>query len=173
MMMTIMDRVRLAELVTRLRASGKKVVFTNGCFDILHPGHSRYLARAKALGDVLIVGVNSDRSVRRLKGEGRPIVDAAHRAEMVAALKPVDYVVIFDEDTPIETIKALRPDVHVKGGDYDIKDLPEKKAVEEGGGRVVIVPLEPGHSTTGILERVGGKGRGKDKGRARKKDGKR
>jgi glycerol-3-phosphate cytidylyltransferase len=166
--MTVMDRERLAEEITKLKAAGKRVVFTNGCFDILHPGHSRYLARAKARGDVLIVGVNSDRSVRRLKGEGRPIVSEDHRAEMVAALKPVDYVVIFDEDTPTETIRALRPDIHVKGGDYRLEDLPERKAVEEGGGKVVIVDLEPGLSTTNILERAADKKRKKN---GSKKDG--
>jgi rfaE bifunctional protein nucleotidyltransferase chain/domain len=166
--MTVMDRNRLAEEVAKLKAAGKRIVFTNGCFDILHPGHSRYLARAKARGDVLIVGVNSDRSVRKLKGEGRPIVSEAHRAEMVAALKPVDYVVIFDEDTPTETIRALRPDIHVKGGDYRLEDLPEREAVEEGGGRVIIVDLEPGLSTTTILEKATGK---KGKKTGGKKDG--
>ncbi len=131
-------------------------VFTNGCFDILHPGHVRYLERARAMGDLLVVGVNSDRSVACVKGSGRPLMREAERAELVAALEPVDYVVIFDEDTPEALIRRLRPDVHVKGGDYETERLPEAEAVRDGGGRVEIVDLIPGYSTTGLVKRIVG-----------------
>jgi rfaE bifunctional protein nucleotidyltransferase chain/domain len=150
----VFDRDALARHLSSLRA-GRTVVFTNGCFDILHVGHLRYLEAAKALGDVLVVGVNSDASVRRLnKGPERPVVGESERAEMVAGLKPVDYVVIFNEDTPVETIEVLRPDIHVKGGDYAPDDLPEAATVRGYGGRVVIVPFVPGASTTEILAKV-------------------
>lgn len=149
----VLDRDALAVLLETSRA-GRTVVFTNGCFDILHVGHLRYLEAAKTLGDVLVVGVNSDVSVRGLKGPDRPVVGEKERAEMVAGLKPVDYVVIFCEATPVETIEVLRPDVHVKGGDYGPDDLPEAATVRSYGGRVVIVPFVPGASTTEILARV-------------------
>lgn len=149
----VMSRDDLATLLAGHRA-GRTVVFTNGCFDILHVGHLRYLEAAKALGDVLVVGVNSDASVRRLKGPERPVMGERERAEMVAGLKPVDYAVVFDDDTPVETIEALRPDVHVKGGDYAPDDLPEAATVRAYGGRVVIVPFVPGASTTEILAKV-------------------
>jgi len=149
----VMPREELAALLQH-RHAGETVVFTNGCFDILHPGHVRSLEAARALGDVLVVGVNADASVRRLKGERRPIVPEAERAEMLAALRPVTYVTIFEEDTPVETIAALRPDVHVKSGDYCAEELPETPIVERHGGRVVIVPFVEGLSTTDIVARV-------------------
>ena len=133
---------------------GKTVVFTNGCFDLVHAGHVRALETARQFGDVLVVGVNSDSSVRRLKGDTRPIVPEMQRAELIAALKPVDYVVIFPEINPIETIRLLRPDVHVKSGDYRAEDMPETPYVLDGGGRVEIVPLLAGLSSTGIVERI-------------------
>ena len=144
------------ELANRLafERRGKTVVFTNGCFDLVHAGHVRALEAARQFGDILVVGVNSDSSVRRLKGDSRPIVPETQRAELVAALKPVDYVVIFSEVLPIETIRLLRPDVHVKSGDYRAEDMPETPCVLAAGGRVEIVPLLEGLSSTGIMERI-------------------
>ena len=135
------------------RANKQKIVFTNGCFDILHAGHIALLERAKSLGDVLIVGLNSDVSVKRLKGEARPIHDQNARAQVLMSLRCVDAVTIFEDDTPIETIRALRPDVHVKGGDYDAQTLPETPIVEQGGGRVEIVPLIQGLSSSRAIEK--------------------
>lgn len=134
------------------------MVFTNGCFDILHAGHIRYLEDARALGDLLVVGVNSDSSTRHLKGPSRPIVLENERAEAVAALRSVDYVTVFEEDTPVETIRILKPDIHVKGGDYCAVDLPETPVVESYGGKIVIVPFSKGLSTTSIIERIRGAG---------------
>lgn len=153
--MTIYNKKNIKELREKLREKGNKVVFTNGCFDILHVGHLRYLEEAKALGDILIVGVNSDASVKRLKGETRPIVTENDRAEMLLGLKCVDYVAIFEEDTPIELIEAVKPDIHVKGGDYKKDDLPETKIVERHGGIVKIVSLVAGKSTTNIVKKIG------------------
>ena len=130
------------------------MVFTNGVFDVLHPGHVRYLQRARALGDALIVGVNSDRSVRAIKGPERPITPEAERAELVAALACVDAVAVFDEDTPHDLIAAVQPDVLVKGADWAADAIVGRDIVEARGGRVVRVPVEPGHSTTAILERI-------------------
>ncbi len=137
-------------------AQGKRVVLTNGCFDLLHVGHVRYLRQARALGDVLIVGVNDDASVSRLKGPRRPIVSQEDRAEMLLALEAVDYVVVFSEDTAIALVIALRPDIYVKGGDYGQggKDLPEAEAVRECGGRIELLPLAPGHSSTDLVREV-------------------
>src|SRR5437660_682572 len=133
--------------------SGRKLVFTNGVFDILHVGHVRYLQQARGLGDMLMVGLNSDESVRKLgKGPGRPINTLEERAEVVAALRAVDAVIGFDEPTPVAVIAALRPEVHVKGGDYQIDELPELETVRSYGGQVVILPFVPGHSTTTILK---------------------
>ena len=150
----IANRKRLVEFLEKERRKGKLIVFTNGCFDILHLGHLRCLEAAKALGDILVVGLNSDASVRRLKGKGRPVHGQNVRAAMLAGLRPVDHVVIFEEDTPVETIRAIKPHVHVKGGDYKPEDLPEKEAVEEGGGKIVIIPLVEGYSTTALIEKV-------------------
>jgi rfaE bifunctional protein nucleotidyltransferase chain/domain len=144
------------ELASRLEIQrrGQTLVFTNGCFDLLHVGHVRALEAARRFGDILVVGVNSDASVRRLKGNGRPIVPDTQRAELVAALETVDYVVIFAESTPIKTIERLRPDIHVKSGDYRVEELPETPCVRAAGGRVEIVPLVAGLSSTQIVERV-------------------
>jgi len=138
----------------RLRREGKRVVFTNGCFDLLHPGHIRYLAEARALGDALIVGLNSDRSVRALKGEGRPILDESERAEVIAALAAVDYVVVFDEDTPQELIARLLPDVLVKGGDWPLDQIVGREEVEAAGGKVISLPYIEGSSTSDIIQRI-------------------
>jgi rfaE bifunctional protein nucleotidyltransferase chain/domain len=145
------DAVRL---VTRLREAGKTIVFTNGVFDLLHPGHVRYLRQARSLGDALIVGINSDRSVRAVKGAGRPITPEAERAEIVAALECVDAAVIFDEDTPHAIIGALQPDVLVKGADWAEDAIVGRDIVEARGGRVVRVPVEQGYSTTAIVEKI-------------------
>ncbi len=136
------------------KRNGRRVVFTNGCFDLLHPGHIRCLEQARSLGDLLIVGINSDSSVRQMKGQGRPVVPQAERAEILAALAAVDYVVIFDESTPRELIARVLPAVLVKGGDWGPDEIVGREEVEAAGGRVVSVPLEPGYSTTGILERI-------------------
>jgi len=145
---------RALALVARLRAAGRTIVFTNGVFDLLHPGHLRYLTQARALGDALIVGVNSDRSVRANKGPGRPITPEQERAEVLAALACVDAVVIFDGDTPHELIAALQPDVLVKGADWAAGEIVGRDIVEARGGKVVRVPIEVGYATTGIIERI-------------------
>lgn len=137
-----------------LRRAGKKVVFTNGVFDLLHPGHVRYLKQARSLGDALIVGVNSDRSVRAIKGPSRPITPEAERAELLAALACVDAVAIFDDDTPAEIISKIQPDVLVKGADWAADAIVGRDIVEARGGKVVRVNIEPGWSTSAIIEKV-------------------
>jgi glycerol-3-phosphate cytidylyltransferase len=133
---------------------GRTVVFTNGCFDILHVGHARYLEQAKELGDVLVVGVNSDRSVREIKGESRPLVPESERAELLSHLACVDFVSVFDESRPDALIEVVKPSIHVKGGDYRQEDLPEAEVVRRHGGRIAILPLVEGRSTTNIIRRV-------------------
>jgi D-beta-D-heptose 7-phosphate kinase/D-beta-D-heptose 1-phosphate adenosyltransferase len=150
----ILDRGELCRERVRLRAAGRRLVFTNGCFDILHVGHARYLAEARALGDALLVAVNSDRSVRALKGEGRPVVPEAERAELLAALEAVSLVTIFDEESPRSLIAELLPDVLVKGGDYRPDEIHGREEVEAAGGRVLALPFVEGASTTDIIERV-------------------
>ena len=137
-----------------LRTAGKTVVFTNGCFDILHAGHVRYLNAAKALGDILVVGLNSDDSVRSLKGEGRPVNPAADRAEVMAGLRAVDHVIIFDEAPAEELVRRIKPDIYVKGGDYSLDSLPEAGIVASYGGKTVLVPLVEGRSTTNVIRRL-------------------
>jgi rfaE bifunctional protein nucleotidyltransferase chain/domain len=141
-------------LVGRSRAAGKRIVFTNGVFDLLHAGHVRYLQQARSFGDVLIVGLNSDRSVRANKGPGRPITPEAERAEILEALTPVDAVVVFDAETPYDLIKALEPDVLVKGADWAEDAIVGRDLVEQRGGRVVRVPLEPGRSTSVLIRKI-------------------
>ena len=143
-----------AALVDGLRAQGRRVVFTNGVFDLLHPGHVRYLERARAEGDALVVAVNSDRSVRAIKGPARPVIPEQERAELVAALASVDAVLIFDEDTPDRVIRAIQPDVLVKGADWAADRIVGRDTVEARGGRVVRARIEDGYSTTTIIERV-------------------
>jgi rfaE bifunctional protein nucleotidyltransferase chain/domain len=150
----ILDRGELLRVRAGLRAAGRRLVFTNGCFDILHVGHVRYLAAARASGDVLLVAVNSDRSVRALKGAGRPVMNEAERAEMLAALSSVDFVTVFNEDSPRKLISELLPDVLVKGGDYRLEEIHGREEVEGAGGRVLALPFVEGASTTGIIERV-------------------
>lgn len=145
----------LAKYIINLaKEQGKKVVFTNGCFDILHVGHISYLEMAKKQGDILIVGVNSDESTKRLKGPTRPINSEKDRAAMLSALKAVDYTVIFEEDTPEDLIAYLKPSIHVKGGDYKKENLPETKIVEAYGGKVIILNFVEGKSTTNIINKI-------------------
>ena len=162
----IQDRAALAALLRERRATGQSVVFTNGCFDLLHLGHVRYLQEARSLGDLLVVGLNSDDSARALKGPNRPLVPQAERAEVLAALACVDYVTIFDEITAVALVETLRPDVYVKGGDYampgsaaqptaiNYAKLPEAAPVLAAGGQVRLIPYVPGHSTTELIERI-------------------
>jgi len=146
----------LAEVRDAMELAGRKLVFTNGCFDLLHAGHVRYLQQARALGDALVVGLNSDRSVRELKGEGRPVNTQDDRAEVLAALGCVDYVVIFDGKRATELIRAVHPHIYAKGGDYTPESLdPEERAgLAKAGARIEILPLVPGRSTTAVLERL-------------------
>ncbi|HWN10645.1 MAG TPA: D-glycero-beta-D-manno-heptose 1-phosphate adenylyltransferase [Pyrinomonadaceae bacterium] len=139
-----------------LRAAGRRLVFTNGVFDLLHVGHVRYLHEARSLGDALAVGINSDRTVRELKGEERPVTNESERAEMLAALRNVDYVIIFDAISPRSLIAQLLPDVLVKGGDWGLDQIHGREEVEAAGGRVVSLPFVAGSSTTGIIERMKG-----------------
>ena len=152
----------LKPIIDDLRRRGGKVVFTNGCFDILHAGHVQYLKEAKSLGDILIVGINSDSSVKAIKGEKRPIIPQDERVEVLSALECVDYVVLFDDPTPLRLIEEIGPDVLVKGEDWERDKIVGKEVVERRGGEVKRVPLKEGVSTTGIIERIcrlyGGKG---------------
>jgi D-beta-D-heptose 7-phosphate kinase/D-beta-D-heptose 1-phosphate adenosyltransferase len=148
------DLSTLRTLLAVRRQSGARIVFTNGCFDLIHPGHVRYLEAAHACGDVLVVGLNDDASVRRLKGPGRPILSAMERAEVLCGLAAVDHVAVFNEDTPRDLIVALRPDVLVKGADWKLEDIVGRAEVESAGGRVERIDLVPGVSTTEILRRI-------------------
>jgi len=150
----ITDREELRRVREDLRARGRRLVFTNGCFDLLHVGHVRYLRAARALGDALLVAVNSDRSVRALKGAGRPVLSEGERAEVLAALAVVDFVTVFDDVSPRALIAEVLPDVLVKGGDYALEEIHGREEVERAGGRVVALPFVEGASTTGIIERI-------------------
>jgi len=150
----ILSADRLLAERARLRAAGQKLVFTNGVFDILHVGHVRYLAEARALGDALVVAINSDASVRELKGEGRPLTNEAERAEILAALRATSYVTIFDDLSPRTLIARLLPDVLVKGGDYALDEIHGREEVEAAGGRVVSLPFVAGASSSAIIERM-------------------
>jgi D-beta-D-heptose 7-phosphate kinase/D-beta-D-heptose 1-phosphate adenosyltransferase len=153
----VLSREEAVQLVTAARAQGRRIVFTNGVFDLLHPGHVRYLRQARALGDVLVIGLNTDRSVRANKGPGRPITPEHERAEVLSALECVDGVTIFDEETPYQLIAALQPDVLVKGADWAADAIVGRDIVEARGGSVVRVAVEQGHSTTAIVEKIRGK----------------
>ncbi|HOV97973.1 MAG TPA: D-glycero-beta-D-manno-heptose 1-phosphate adenylyltransferase [Bacteroidota bacterium] len=150
----VVDRDQLVQIRNDLKRQGKKVVFTNGCFDILHRGHVEYLQKAKQLGDVLIVGLNTDASVKRLKGAERPIVQQEDRAIVIAALAAVDYVCLFDEDTPYELIRAIVPDVLVKGADWRVENVVGRDVVEAAGGMVKTIEFVPDRSTTSIITRI-------------------
>ena len=148
----LIERKNVGDL--REKLTGKKIVFTNGCFDIIHVGHVRYLTTAKSFGDVLIVGLNTDESVRKLKGESRPINNQNDRAEVLLGLKAVDYVIFFGEQTAENIIAEVKPDIYVKGGDYTLDTLPESKIVQSYGGRVELVKFLEGHSTTNIIKAI-------------------
>jgi len=150
----VVTREALLARAAAWRAEGRTIAFANGCFDLLHVGHIRYLEAAAAEGDVLVVAVNDDESVRRLKGEGRPILPAEHRAELVAALRAVDLVVVFPEPTVAPLLEALRPDVHCKGTDYSVETVPERETVRAYGGRTAIVGDPKDHSTRDLLARI-------------------
>ena len=150
--MNVLDAAGLEAFVRQARAAGSRIVFTNGVFDILHPGHLRYLQAARRHGDLLIVGLNSDASVRRNKGPERPINPETERAELLAALECVDAVSIFDEDTPADIIRRVQPDVLVKGADWPADQIVGRDTVEAGGGRVILEPIEQGYSTTSLIE---------------------
>ncbi len=150
----LLSREDLLRERTHLRSEGKCLVFTNGVFDLLHVGHVRYLAQARALGDALVVAINSDRSVRDLKGENRPVTNEQERAEIVAALRHVSYVTVFDDISPRSLIATLLPDVLVKGGDYDLNEIHGREEVEAAGGRVVSLPFIEGASTTAMIEQI-------------------
>jgi len=153
---TVLSREELIRRVAEARKGGKRVVLANGCFDVLHVGHVRYLAGARELGDMLVVGINSDEQVAIQKGAGRPVMPAIERAEIVAALEPVTYVTIFNEPTVEELLLALKPDVHAKGTDYTTDTVPERDVVRSYGGQVAIVGDPKDHSTSSIIARLGG-----------------
>lgn len=155
------DLATLQQQCALQQKAGKKVIFTNGCFDILHAGHVRYLNAAKALGDVLIVGLNSDESVRALKGAGRPVNPAEDRAEVLAGLRAVDQVIVFGEATAEALVGQLKPDIYVKGGDYSLDKLPEAAIVASYGGKTVLIPLVEGRSTTNVIRRLKNETEGK------------
>ncbi len=150
----ITDKFTLARKIQSLKITGKKVVFTNGCFDLLHPGHIRYLAAARDMGNFLVIGLNADASVQRLKGPSRPMQNETTRAELMAALQVVDAVVIFEEDTPMELLQTLKPDVLVKGGDYTINTIVGADLVQSYGGQVAVIPFEDGFSTTNLIKKI-------------------
>jgi D-beta-D-heptose 7-phosphate kinase/D-beta-D-heptose 1-phosphate adenosyltransferase len=150
----VISRAELIEVRRELKKNGRRIVFTNGCFDLLHRGHIEYLAKAKSLGDILIVGLNADDSVRRLKGPNRPITPQEDRAAILAALAVVDYVCIFDEDTPYELIRAVVPDILVKGADWTVDDVVGKDIVEAAGGSVQTIEFLPNRSTTNIIQKI-------------------
>lgn len=150
----LIKQSELNELVNKLRAEGKTIVTTNGCFDILHVGHVRYLEKTKSFADVLIVALNSDKSVKSIKGEDRPINNENDRAEVLSALKSVDYVVLFDEDSPINLLLQIKPDVYTKGADYTVETLPEAKQIMEAGSRIEFISFVEGKSTTSIINKM-------------------
>lgn len=150
----LIKRTELNNLLNKLREEGKTIVTTNGCFDILHVGHVRYLEKTKSFADVLIVALNSDKSVKSIKGDSRPINNENDRAEVLSGLKSVDYVVLFDEDSPIDLLLEIKPDVYTKGADYTVETLPEAKPIMEAGGRIEFISFVEGKSTTSIIEKM-------------------
>ena len=150
----LIKQTELDNVIKSLKAKNKTIVTTNGCFDILHVGHVRYLEQAKSYGDILIFALNSDKSVKKIKGENRPINNENDRAEVLSALRSVDYVVLFDETSPIDLLLKIKPDVHTKGADYNIETLPEAKGIIEAGGRIEFIPFVQGKSTTAVIEKM-------------------
>ena len=153
-MLKLLDSPHLLEEIRSLKHNGRKIVFTNGCFDLLHPGHITYLEAARKLGDVLIVGLNSDRSVRELKGAARPILTEGERAIVLSGLESVTFITIFDECTPLNLIRSILPDVLVKGGDWGLSEIVGRKEVENAGGKVIALPYKAGYSTSHIVNRI-------------------
>ena len=152
--MSLVNRNEAAKIINKWRADRRTIIFTNGCFDIIHRGHVEYLKKAKLLGDILIVGLNSDTSVRRIKGKLRPYQNEQDRALILDAMKMVDLIIIFSEDTPLNLICELKPDVLVKGGDYDHRSIVGAKEVENWGGRVIIIPFLKGYGTSKLVEKI-------------------
>lgn len=150
----IKTRARLKKIISRLKKQGKKIAFTNGCFDILHYGHIKYLEDAKAKAGILVVGLNSDASIKRIKGASRPINRQSDRARMLEALSAIDYITIFNEDTPLKLIQALKPDILIKGRDWSVRKIVGADFVRASGGRVITVPYLKGYSTTGLIEKI-------------------
>jgi D-beta-D-heptose 7-phosphate kinase/D-beta-D-heptose 1-phosphate adenosyltransferase len=150
----IVDVLEAAQTARRLKNQKKKVVFTNGCFDLIHYGHIQYLQKAKKLGDWLVLGLNSDASVKKLKGAGRPVLNENDRAHIMAALDCVDQVVLFGEPTPLKLIKSIKPDILVKGGDYTVNRIVGHKEVKKWGGRAVTIPYQEGKSTSGVIKQI-------------------
>ncbi len=150
----VIEKQNIKQIVDKLKKENKKIVFTNGCFDILHVGHVRYLKNSAEFGDVLIVGLNSDASVRKLKGDTRPINNQSDRAEVLSALSFVDYIVIFEEESPVELLDIVKPDIYTKGADYTVETLPEAQTVLKNGGKIEFINLVEGKSTTSIIEKT-------------------
>lgn len=150
----VVNRIEIVEIVEDLKKQNKKVVFTNGCFDILHIGHVRYLKESAKCGDILVIGLNSDSSVKRLKGETRPINNESDRAELLSELGFVDYVVIFEQDSPVELLDEIKPNIYTKGADYTIETLPEAETVLKNGGKVEFINLVEGKSTTNVIKKI-------------------
>ena len=150
----LISRETISKIALELKLNSKKIVFTNGCFDVIHSGHIHYLTQAKKLGDILVIGLNTDDSVTRLKGKDRPINNQFDRATVLSALKPVDFVVYFDEDTPLELIKIINPDVLVKGADYKIEEIVGAEFVQQNGGQVITINFVEGKSSTSIINKL-------------------
>lgn len=150
----ILTRNNLEPIISGFKKQNKTIVATNGCFDILHVGHLHLLNQAKSFGDILVVGVNSDRSVSKLKGSQRPVVNESERAQIIASLKAVDFVTIFDEETAVTLLEIIKPDIYIKGGDYNLDNLPEAMPVTANGGKVEFVPLTPRKSTTSLIDKI-------------------
>ncbi len=150
----LIEKENIDEYIKKLKAENKKIVFTNGCFDILHAGHVRYLKESKKFGDILIVGLNSDISVKKIKGESRPINPEMDRAEVLAGLEAVNYIVLFDETSPVKLLEEIKPDIYTKGADYTVETLPEAKTVLSYGGKIEFIKLVEGRSTTKIIDKI-------------------
>lgn len=150
----LIEKENLNNIIKKLKSENKKIVFTNGCFDILHAGHVRYLKESKKFGDILIVGLNSDVSVKKIKGESRPINPEMDRAEVLAGLEAVSYIVLFDETSPVKLLEEIKPDIYTKGADYTVETLPEAKTVLSYGGKIEFIKLVEGRSTTKIIDKI-------------------
>ena len=150
----LIEKENLDNIIKKLKSENKKIVFTNGCFDILHAGHVRYLTESKKFGDILIVGLNSDVSVKKIKGESRPINPEMDRAEVLAGLEAVNYIVLFDETSPVKLLEEIKPDIYTKGADYTVETLPEAKTVLSYGGKIEFIKFLEGRSTTKIIDKI-------------------